>query len=123
MKKVLFALLTTVLFGVGVVAPAPANADAYCPKGSICVFDDFYFKGDKYRAWKCGVIYNVGADWGSDKVRSYKNLQTGNVTATFYDWNGSDWEVIGYSKAVDVVQVAPKLYYSFPRGVDGIKPC
>lgn len=123
MKKVFLALSTTVLLCVGVVAPVPANADAYCPVGSICLFDDFYFKGVKMRAWKCGIIYNVGAIMGSDRVRSFKNLQTGNVTATFYDWSGSDWEVLGYSQAVDVVQVAPKLYYSVPRGVDGVKPC
>ncbi|MFI6094246.1 hypothetical protein ACIA8G_01735 [Lentzea sp. NPDC051213] len=123
MKKVFLALSTSVLLGVGLVAPAPASADAYCPVGSICLFDGFYFQGSKYRAWKCGVIYNVGAEWGSDKVRSFKNLQTGNVTATFYDWSGSEWEVLGYSQAVDVVQVTPRLYYSTPRGVDGVKPC
>jgi hypothetical protein len=121
-RKVLLALSTTALLGAGLVVAPPANADA-CSTGLICLFSDFHFNGSKYTAWKCGIIYNLGAEWGSDQVRSYINTQTGHVTATFYNWSGSSWDAIGYSRAPQVLHQTPTGYYTAPGGVDGVKPC
>lgn len=100
-----------------------ANAAADCPRGYLCLYSEKNFGGSMYSAYRCGIIYNVGLDWGSDRVRSYWNNQTGNVTAVFYNWDGARWVPIGTSKAPEMRTQAPPIFYSVPGGVDGVKAC
>ncbi|MFI9387892.1 peptidase inhibitor family I36 protein [Kutzneria sp. NPDC052558] len=126
MKRVLAALsIASLSAGIGVISATPADAApaAYCASGDICVYNGFNFTGSMHPSWKCGQIDNIGLSWGSDQVRSYINNQTGHVTATFYNWDGSNWIPIGYSTAYDSRAYAPAAYYNVPDGVDGIKPC
>lgn len=114
----------------GAQAPRPAPGPslekvsaAACDEGYLCLYDGFNFTGSMYMAFRCGVIYNVGRDWGSDKTRSYNNNQTGRVTAVFYNWDGANWQPIGQSRAKEAKAEAPAVFYSSPGGVDGVKPC
>jgi hypothetical protein len=127
MKRVLISMLTVASLGtsLGVAAATPASAAPanHCSLGVLCIASGFNYTGTGINVWKCGEIRNIGAEWGSDQVRSFQNNQTGHVVATFYNWTGSEWDPIGWSRAAENVPYAPEEFYSVPGGVDGVKPC
>jgi hypothetical protein len=121
MNRVLRAVLASAaVVGVWGATAAPATASAAeqeCRGGYLCLYSGIGYTGEVWVESRCG-FKNIGLSGWSDRVRSYRNLQTTGTVSIFMQWNGSTWDELGRSTASEEVYDATSVY-----ATDGVWVC
>ncbi|ROP37512.1 peptidase inhibitor family I36 protein [Saccharothrix texasensis] len=116
--RAVLAFAAVVGVGGATAAPATASADPQeCRGGYLCLYSGIGYTGHLWMKSRCG-FYNIGLEGWSDRVRSYRNLQSTGTVSIFMQWDGATWVELGRSTASEEVYDATSIY-----ATDGVWVC